>query len=96
MRADQFSGWPSINRWQSQPALEGEINPVGQRGFQLGNRFPLGFAGGNQTAKTWNARGKTFVLAEKRNFREFESLPPVFIHRLHGFTVLEAGACFKG
>ena len=95
MRADQFGGCPRADRRQSQSALQGEINPVGQRGFQLGKCFPLGFASGDQTAKTWNARDETFVLAEECDLRELESLSGVFFHRLHDCTVLETKAFFK-
>ena len=95
MRGDQISGWARANRRQSQPSFQGEINPVGQRGFQLGEGFPLGCAGGDQTAKTWNARGESFVFAEKRNLREFEGLPAISFHRLHDGTVLEIVGAFK-
>ena len=96
MRGDQIGGWPRVDRRQSQPTLERKVNPVGQRGFQFGKGFPLGCARGDQAAKTWNARGETFILAEKRNLREFESLPAVFFHPLHDCTVLETGGCFQG
>ena len=95
MRGDQFGGWPCADRRKSQPAFQSEINPVGQRGFQLSERFPLGFAGGDQTAKTWNARGETFVLAEKRDLRKPERLSGVFFHHLHDCTMLEMKASFK-
>ena len=96
MRADQICGWSCAHRRQSQPTLEREVNPVGQRGFQFGESFPLGLAGGDQTAKTRNARSETFILAEKRNLRELESLSRILFHRLHDCTVLETEATFKG
>ena len=95
MRDDQIGGWPFADLRQAEPAFEGEINPVGQRGFQLSEGFPLGFAGGDQTAKAWNTCGETFLLAEKRDFRELESLPTIFFHRVHVCTVLETKAPFK-
>lgn len=96
MRADQICGWPSAYRWQPQPALECQINPIGQRGFQLGESLPLRFASGDEAAETGNARGETLFFAEECYFSEFERLTPVFFHRLHVCTVLEAVVCCKG
>lgn len=95
MRADQISSGPHPDRRQPQTALQGEINPVGQRGLQLDKRFPLGLANGDQTVKSWNTRGETFVLAEKSDLRELESLPTIFVHRLHVGTVLQSNVPIK-
>ncbi len=56
-------------RRQSKPTHEGEINPIGQSGFQLNEGFPFCFAGDDQTAKTRNASSKSFVLAEEDYLR---------------------------
>ncbi len=85
-RANQIIA--GLECWEAQATLECEINPVGQSGLQLGERFLSGFTGCKKSSETGDTGHKPFLFAKESDLSEFQSLATVCFQHLHSETIV--------